>query len=90
MQGAIWTMNHFSTYLRGQHFTLITDHKPLVTLGKIHTPTLNRLQVPMNEFDFKIVYKEGKILSRNVVNAICFEERELKEEQENDLFIKAL
>ena len=95
MQGAIWAMNHFSTYLRGRHFTLMTDHKPLVALGKIHTRTLNRLQEAMNEFDFEIVYKEGKeipadFLSRNVVNAISFEGKELKEEQDNDPFIKAL
>ena len=60
MQGAICAMNHFSTYLRGLHFTLITDHKPLVALSKIHTQTLNRLQEAVNEFDFEIVYKEGK------------------------------
>ena len=49
----------------------------------------------MNEFDFEIVYKEGKeipadFLSRNVVNAISYEGRELKEEKDNDPFIKAL
>ncbi len=26
MQAAIWGMDHFSTYLRGHKFTLITDH----------------------------------------------------------------
>ena len=49
----------------------------------------------MNEFNFDIVYKEGSaipadFLSRNVVNAIAFEGLELKQEQENDPFIKAL
>ena len=95
MQAAVWAMNHFNTYLRGRHFTLMTDHKPLVALGKIHTRTLNRLQEAMNEFDFQIIYKEGSVipadfLSRNVVNSIQFEGLELKQEQENDPFIKAL
>jgi RNase H-like domain found in reverse transcriptase len=26
MQAAIWGMEHFATYLRGQKFTLYTDH----------------------------------------------------------------
>ena len=66
-----------------------------MALSKIHARTLNRLQGAMNEFDFEIAYKEGQeipadFLIRNVVNAISFEGRELKEEQENDPSIKAL
>jgi hypothetical protein len=37
MQAAIWGMEHFETYLRGKHFILYTDHKPLEKLGKVHT-----------------------------------------------------
>ena len=41
MQAAVWAMDHFDTYLRGQHFTLYTDHFPLKKLSKVHTKTLN-------------------------------------------------
>jgi hypothetical protein len=58
MQAAIWGMDHFTTYLRGRKFTLITDHRPLEKLGKVHTKTLNHLQEIMNTFDFDIVYKK--------------------------------
>jgi hypothetical protein len=73
----------------------MTDHKPLVALGKIHTRTLNRLQEAMNELDFEIIYKEGKripanFLSRNVVTSITFEGLALITEQNQDPFIKAL
>jgi hypothetical protein len=33
MQAAIWGMDHFTMYLRGRKFTLITDHRPLEKLG---------------------------------------------------------
>jgi len=60
MQAALWAMDHFHVYLKGNHFTLMTDHKPLETMGTIHTKTLNRLQEAMNtEFSFSIVYKKG-------------------------------
>ena len=41
MDAAIWGMNHFKTYVVGKHFALFTDHKPLETLGKVHTKTQN-------------------------------------------------
>jgi hypothetical protein len=68
-------MDHFSTHLKGQHFMLFSDHKPLEKLGKVHTRTLNWLQEAMNTFDFEIVYKKGSempadFLCRNVINSI--------------------
>ncbi len=39
---------------RGELFILYTDYKPLENLGYLHKKTLNRLQIAMNEFVFKI------------------------------------
>ncbi len=52
-------MDHFGTYFRERKFTLITDHRPLEKLGKVHIKTKNRLQDVMNTYDFDIVYKKG-------------------------------
>ena len=95
MQASVWGMNHFDTYLRGRHFTLFTDHRPLEKLGAVHTKTLNRLQEAMLEFDFETVYKKGSempadFLSRNVVNAISFSNKDLKEGQQQDPKLVAL
>jgi hypothetical protein len=51
MQAAIFGMETFEVHLRGRHFKLFTDHKPLEKLGKVHTKTLNRLQQMMNLLD---------------------------------------
>ncbi len=95
MQAAIWGMDHFSTYLRGRHFTLFSDHKPLEKLGKVHTRTLNRLQVAMNSFNFEIVYKKGSempadFLSRNVIDSISWNNQQMQQEQNKDTITKAL
>jgi hypothetical protein len=36
MANMIWAMEHFDTNLRGRHFTIFSDHKPLETSGKKH------------------------------------------------------
>ena len=95
MQAAVWGMDHFDTYLRGRHFLLFTDHRPLEKLGKVHTKTLNRLQEMMNRFDFEIFYKKGSempadYLSRNVVAAVSWETDQLARAQDQDKLTKAL
>ena len=95
MQAAIWGMEHFETYLRGKHFILYSDHKPLEKLGKVHTRTFNRLQELMNEFDFEICYKKGSempadFLSRNAVDAIDFDMPSLAKFQDDDVILKQL
>ncbi len=91
MQATIWGMDHFTTYLRGRKFTLITDHRPLEKLGKVHTKTLNRLQEIMNTYDFDIVYKKGSempadYLSRNLVAAISWDAADLQQAQSSQKF----
>ena len=56
-QFGAWT-TFLPTYV-GRKFTLITDHRPLEKLGKVHTKTLNRLQEIMNTYDFEITYRKG-------------------------------
>ena len=96
MQAAIWAMEHFDTHLRGRHFTLFTDHRPLEKLEKVHTKTLNRLQEAMLTFDFEIMYKKGSempadFLSRNmVVDSISFDEDKIRDEQMLDHRLVAL
>jgi hypothetical protein len=95
MQAAIWGMEHYDTYLRGRHFTLFTDHKPLTNLGKVHTKTLNRLQQIMATYDFEILYKKGSempadYLSRNAIDSINWDGNDLSEAQTKDPLIKAI
>jgi hypothetical protein len=94
LPSAIWGMDHFLTYLKGRHFTLFSDHKPLEKFGKVHKRTLHRLQEAMNTFDFKIVYKKGSempadFLSRNVIDSISWNNEEIQQEQQKDPLIKA-
>jgi len=89
MQAAIFGMETFEVHLKGHHFKLFTDHKPLEKLGKVHTKTLNRLQQMMNLFSFDIIYKQGSempadFLSRNAVDAIQFDLSTYAREQEKD------
>jgi hypothetical protein len=73
MQAAIWGMDFYNTYLRGKHFVLYTDHKPLEKLGLLHKKTLNRLQIAMNEFDFEIQYKKGVQMPADYLSRLNFE-----------------
>jgi hypothetical protein len=56
LNACTWGIEHFSGYLRGQKFTLYTDHKPLEKLSTVHTKTLNQLQQAMSEHDFIICH----------------------------------
>ena len=93
MQAAVWGIEHFGVYLRGRHFTLYTDHKPLEKLGKVHTRTLNRLQEIMNSYDFEIVYKKGSempadYLSRHALDSVSWDTSHLIEQQKADPVIE--
>jgi len=95
MQAAIFGMETFDVYLKGRHFLLFTDHRPLEKLGKVHTKTLNRLQQMMNLFDFEIIYKKGAempadFLSRNAVDSIGLDLLTFAIEQDKDERLRAL
>jgi hypothetical protein len=91
-------LEQFSSYLYGQRFTLITDHRPLTWLKTMTNPTpkLGRWQMILEQFDFNIIYKQGKLntnadaLSRVNINNVQVElacelsEETIREEQLND------
>jgi hypothetical protein len=56
---AVWGMDFFYEYLKGNRFILYTDHKPLEKLGHLHSKMLNRLQTALLEHDFVIQYRKG-------------------------------
>ena len=95
MQACVWGIDHFSNYLKGRHFLLYTDHKPLEKLGKVHTRTLNRLQEIMNSYSFEIIYKKGSempadYISRHAIDSISWDSEHLKQEQQKDTLIKSI
>jgi transposase InsO family protein len=92
MQACVWGIEHFCNYLRGRHFILYTDHKPLEPLGKVHTRTFNRLQELMTHYDFEICYKKGEempadFISRHAINSVSWDTNHLKEQQDQDPFL---
>ena len=61
---ATYGMSQFGHYLRGKHFYLYTDHKPLARpfekLSKVHIKTLHRLNAKAEDFHPEIRFVEGK------------------------------
>ncbi|CAH2208383.1 jg23981, partial [Pararge aegeria aegeria] len=71
----------FRPYLYGHKFTIVTDHRPLKWLFNCKEPgsKLVRWRLKLEEFDYEVMYKKGKInsnadtLSRYPVNPIIEE-----------------
>lgn len=59
----IWAVRRFRPYIYGTKFTIVTDHKPLTFLYSSSNPSsiLLRWRLELEEYDFKIIYKPGKI-----------------------------
>lgn len=57
-----WAIKHFKHYLFGTHFTVRSDHRPLVYLFNLKDPTskLTRLRLDLAEYDFTIEHIPGK------------------------------
>ncbi|ROT64663.1 hypothetical protein C7M84_017381 [Penaeus vannamei] len=69
MLAASWAMGKCRLYLAGlQHFTLHTDHRPLIpilnhyTLDALEKPRLQHLRVKMAPYVFTTVWRAGKTL----------------------------
>jgi hypothetical protein len=61
----VWAVKHFRPYLYGRKFRIITDHRPLIWLFNLKEPgsRLVRWRLKLEEYDYEIEYKPGKINS---------------------------
>lgn len=59
----VWSVKHFRPYLYGRKFVIMTDHKPLTWLFNVKDPgsRLVRWRLTLEEYDYDIIYKPGKI-----------------------------
>lgn len=59
----VWATKYFRPYLFGRKFNIITDHKPLQWLFSLKYPNskLIRWRFKLEEFDYNIIYKKGKL-----------------------------
>lgn len=92
MGSSVWAMDHFSVYLKGRHFLLYTDNKPIASLNTVHTKTLNRFAESMKQFDFEIMPINGNDLpadlkSENLINVINCDNDKWRQLQENEPWI---
>ena len=60
LDATVWAMEYWQEYLRGKRFVLYSDHRPLESLGTLHTKTMNRLALALMDFDFEIRYCKGE------------------------------
>nr|XP_023663481.1 uncharacterized protein LOC111841739 [Paramormyrops kingsleyae] len=61
----VWSVRHFKHFLSGSSFTVVTDHKPLLSLKKSsvdNDPTGRRSRwiLELDVYDYNIVHREGK------------------------------
>uniref|UniRef100_A0A1Y1LD52 Reverse transcriptase domain-containing protein n=1 Tax=Photinus pyralis TaxID=7054 RepID=A0A1Y1LD52_PHOPY len=82
---AIWFgVEKFKQYVFGQHFTVETDHKPLLQIVNkpinLCPPRLQKILMQLRKYDFTLTYKRGKdlviadTLSRAFINDKFFDE----------------
>ena len=59
-----WGCHHFRMYLLGGHFTVVTDHKPLLTIFNSATSQasarIENWRLKLQSFDFQVVYSKGE------------------------------
>ena len=87
-----WAMDHYSVYLKGKHFLLFADNKPIEPLSAIHTKTLNRKQETMKQFNFEIFSQNDPQLptdlrSENLICEISFDNEKWRKIQNEEPWI---
>ncbi len=90
-----WGMDHYDVYLKGKHFSLYTDNKPVTVLKPLHVKTLHRLEENLRAFDFEIIYRKGNempsdFLSRQIVNLIRIDNIQMEKDQNREELIRQL
>lgn len=57
-----FAINHFRPYIYGTHFTVRSDHKPLIYLFGLKNPSskLTRIRLELEEYNFTIEHIKGK------------------------------
>ena len=63
--GVIWSVKYFRIYLVGKLFYIISDHKSLLWLLNLKDPEgrLGRWQLLIQNLDWTLIYKEGRLHS---------------------------
>ncbi|KAL6455406.1 hypothetical protein MHYP_G00361500 [Metynnis hypsauchen] len=61
----VWSVRHFKHFLAGTTFTIVTDHKPLLSLQKAAvesdpTGRRGRWILELGVYDYTVIHKEGK------------------------------
>lgn len=58
----VWAIKYFRPYLYGKHFTILTDHKPLIYLFGMRDPSsrLVKFRLILEEYSFDIKYIKGQ------------------------------
>lgn len=60
-----WAIKFFRPYLYGTRFTVITDHRPLISLFTDKNPSskMTRVRLDLIDYNFEIKFKPGKLNS---------------------------
>lgn len=80
MLAIVWGISQFRPYLWGRKFKIITDHQPLVWIFGVKDPSsrLMRWRIKLEEYDYEVVYKKGKLnCNADALSRIPIEEKEV-------------
>lgn len=80
----VWGIQKMRPYLEGYSFNVITDHQSLKWLTTLESPTgrVARWSLYLQQFDFKVLYRKGKL--NKVADALSRNNKIRHEEEEND------